>query len=882
MSAYSEVSVGDATLSGDQLAIPVTVSEAASVDIYMGYGGPKDTPENLQQVVRTESLPAGLTTVYIQVPVGAKIAYSASAGDVQSSTKTVISTDTSEYRWVNNAVGDWEDPANWTRSSDDGYMTIGYPAYTTGNIRFYGNQTAEVALHADYSSADLFVDNSGLNLTLRGNGHTFSCGNTHCTHSNTFVLDDVRLVSSGSYTLGANSSMRLVNGAYFSTTWEFNVNGTNAKLYVGPGCEIYASTGWWWTFRLDGSGAEVVLDNGYIHSRGFRVGSQVGDVTPKGFTFRGSRPRLELNQEFVVCKSLSANPVFEFEVPVGGYETAPIRKTDSGNDFPALDNKWQDHTTSTSVYSPVLFKVSPFSPFYQDEGTRSVCLFDWSKCTEAVPLLADHVRFAECGNPEDNYLEFRSSDDGAMDQVWAVLTGTGTPADLPSMAQEITVTKDSSIGKITFGGAITALSTSVDTKVQVYIGATGPNADPTKAMRLVDTIDISETGPFSYEYNGILGTQVAYRFLCVGVNEELEKSWGSSEVAGTVIFPDTHTRRYNWKNGNVGEWSDPDNWTLDGADDGLPRIGYPTWGANAGFYSATDVVHVDANYAEINEIILGWGGAKLTFFCTNRTDGAIIECGGFRDGQYDNVDVTLDGVSFETLGSTYPGTYAVKNNSSLRMYNGARLRTRWAFTVEGANAYAYIGTNCQVVATAAEPYHRIGLAGENAEIVLDGGKLIGLYLSVGSTYTSETPKGITFKGKNPRLELDDHMGGSWVTKCSAIPGSPVFSFEVPEGGYDSAPIVRTGTSSGVFFPSAEGVPPVVFSVSRTSPCRGTQESFTKPLLDWSLNGGTVDTAGVVLSPMSGMGRLYYTPEDSAAKSGVAMDYKPQFTVIIAR
>jgi hypothetical protein len=871
------VTIGEGSLSGDQLTIPVTLDEAAEVGVYIGAAGPRDgDPANLQALKKSFDLGSGTTSVTVTIPVGAKIAYSARTVDGSSETRQLTATDTSEYVWVNDAKGNWHDPANWTRKNTgtDGYENIGYPAYSTGNIRFNGGQTAEVTADADYTGfGDIFIDNTGLNLTIHGNGHTLDFGNTHTTSDNNFVLDNVRFITRGSYTLGSRSTMQMLNGTYFQTTWEFNVNGTNAKLYVGPGCEIYAGSGWWYTFRLDGNGAEVVLDDGYIHSRGFRIGSQRSDATPTGFIFKGENPRLELNEEFVVCKAIPGNAVFEFYVPRGGYAQPPISKTDNGK-FIALDNKWQDHESSSSVYTPVAFKVSRYSPFYQDETTSDVCLFDWSATDQGIKT--SQVILAPCEN-EGDYLELRTSAGNVgkvdADQIWAVLHGTGTPADLPTLGANVSATPDSSTGKVSVKASVEDYSENYTTKLQLWVAAGGPKDDLPSLLTLAEEKTVTASGEVAFDYQGLLGAKVCYKLVLVAGNGT--KTWTSGLTAvASVIVKDDHSRRYQWINGRSGLWSDPANWTLEGDDDGRGRLGYPTWGSNAGFYgNQTDVITIDADYESINEIILGWGGADLTFVSaakdaeTGLVDKVYtIETGGFRDGQYENVKVTLDGVSFDTLGNAYPGTYAVRKNSSLHMYNGAKIRTRWAFSVEGENAYAYIGSNCTVYVTKAEPYHRLGLSGKDAEIVLDDGTIDALYLRINDSGSSDAPKGITFRGKKPQLLLEDRMG--YVTGIAKpMDASPTFTFEIPAGGYDVVPVRKNGWNDGShpFMERASADIPVLrIKVDDKSPFFKAKGKGEFRLVEWAHEGKSkgIDKTGVSLVEMApsrrGSNWLYYS------------------------
>jgi hypothetical protein len=200
------------------------------------------------------------------------------------------------------------------------------------------------------------------------------------------------------------------------------------------------------------------------------------------------------------------------------------------------------------------------------------------------------------------------------------------------------------------------------------------------------------------------------------------------------------------------------------------------------------------------------------------------------------------------------------------MYNGAKIRTRWAFSVEGENAYAYIGSNCTVYVTKAEPYHRLGLSGKDAEIVLDNGTIDALYLSINASGSSDAPKGITFRGKKPQLLLEDRMG--YVTGIAKpMDASPTFTFEIPAGGYDVVPVRKNGWNDGShpFMERASADIPVLrIKVDDKSPFFKAKGKGEFRLVEWAHEGKSkgIDTTGVSLVEMGpsrrGSNWLYYS------------------------
>lgn len=863
------LTLGDASLSGDQLTVPVTVSGSSggTLELYIGEAGPKDG--NPSATVSATSLAISSDGDYnltAQISVGAKIAYKAVLGSDESASGSITATDSVQYIWVNNATGLWSDPNNWTRDSNDGYKNIGYPAYTTGFIRFYGNQTAEVTLDANYGRfGDLFIDNPNLNLTIHGNGYELKTGNTHTTGDNNFVFDNVRYTTYGSYTVGSRSSARLINGTYFQTQWEFNVNGSgSASLYVGPNCEINCGVGDGnaYAFRLDGTGNSIVIEDGYVHSRGLRIGQNREEV-PAGIVFKGTHPRLECYNEFVVCKNLSGSPVFEFYVPVGGYSQPPIRKTAGGN-YIALGNKWANHTDSSSVYSPVAFSINERSPFYQSETSSEICLFDWSASDQGIRDNS-FVFMNEQATSPDNYLyavKANSSCETSQDQIWAHLTGTGAPASISYIDTGLSVSVNTGTAQLTATGTVTELGEGTTVAV-LYIDEVEPNGT-VRTVRAAEQV-VSATGEVSLTGTVTLGVEA--RSSIVLENTQGLDVYLSSSATNTASVANNLT--FKWKDSTTGLWSDPDNWELEGTapTDGLPRLSYPTRGCKVRFYgNQVDVIQVDGDYTDLDNIQLGWGGADLTFVGT--VEGAALHTGGFKDMPTANVTNRFDGVTL------YGSSYHLYNNGVVELFNGGGLSMRWEVAVRGENARMYVGTNCTVFVSTAEAWHRLELAGKDAEIIIDGGVVDALCLWIGYSVANYAPKGITFRGKTAQLKLRDVNGDRASSIVNAIPGSPVFNFIIPEGGFESTPIVRTGGGGTTLFAqSSADIPAVTFTVDRSSPYLKVRGNFTQQLVDWSTSSAAtkLNTDGVAFGAVPRVGEFFYfTPTEGEAKSGVAV------------
>ena len=98
------------------------------------------------------------------------------------------------------------------------------------------------------------------------------------------------------------------------------------------------------------------------------------------------------------------------------------------------------------------------------------------------------------------------------------------------------------------------------------------------------------------------------------------------------------------------------------------------------------------------------------------------------------------------------------------------------------------------------------------------------------------------------------------------------TFSIPVGGFAATPIVKSGSSNGVFAERKAGVTHGLrFRVERDSPffAQDQVRTMEQQLLDWTYEGSarTVDTDGVAFAT-SGKADLAFTPADSATKSGV--------------
>ena len=462
--------------------------------------------------------------------------------------------------------------------------------------------------------------------------------------------------------------------------------------------------------------------------------------------------------------------------------------------------------------------------------------------------------------------------DAFVYEVSEVLTGSVTLADAVTSG----IVSENGKNTLTVTANVTAIN-GESAKVFLAVGVSEPkDGDPALRMVGIITNEVTAAGTTTFVWDGaVLGTKIAYAVMnVVGT---------TTNATATTTMPLEDPVDYEWIANGEGLWSDSTKWTTS-ASDGLPRLGYPSYGSKINIFgNQTDVIEVDASYTGIRAGTLGWGGADITFRGTVEGAGASFNNGGFKDGQYDDIKVTLDGVRFDAVGS-----YHVKNNASLTMLNGAYLYTRWEFTVEGSNASLYVGDGCELFQDGVDG-NRFQFSGENASIVISNGLVRAKSLRIGARNSSDTqyagksPAGFRFEGASPQLRINNEANIP-VDVGADIP----VVFCIPENGFGAAPIVKGSTANTKFaVKDSSDNHGLAFAIDVKSPYLAVKSKFRQPLVDWTYNNTAyaVNTDAISFGEMkyAPAACMYFTPVDGETKSGVeAYCYTQKGTQVIIR
>ena len=327
-----------------------------------------------------------------------------------------IFEDNATYTWTGAGDGSsWTDPQNWSSSAEGSF---GWPNYGS-IVTFSANTEATITLDRDVRIKNLGLNVNGLNITFRNSGeeqHTLTATDFYDIGESRkllFTIDGCAFVCGRgeNIQLGPQSEIRVLNGGWL----QFNGRADRGLYLRTAGCRFEVSNGS--TFKSTGGiwlarDSEILIDDATFDFGYLYQGASYGNGTIR---FRGAHPKLTTSGYYRQENAATTNV---FEVPVGGYASAPIV-----------------HTGSTAMFDTsangVVLVIDPASPALQAGGfveaklLESYCgIANTGKLAFDLPGAADSISWRYGANAADktslDHLEPASSGE-APTSLWVSL-----------------------------------------------------------------------------------------------------------------------------------------------------------------------------------------------------------------------------------------------------------------------------------------------------------------------------------------------------------------------------------------------------------------------------------------------------------------------------
>jgi hypothetical protein len=292
------------------------------------------------------------------------------------------------YVWTGlGGDGKWNNSANWSEATGN-TDTRGWPTFLS-DVVFPSGCNAEVVLTEPMLQIHSLVfedgavgaetrvritgtPENGFRVMRRRYGDFGSNGYTTFGSDVDLTLDGAQLVigdDTGNVTLGARNTLTLKNKAALSTSGDFSATGAGTTITVESQSVLASYT----HMRFGGENSCLVIDDAevMVHHAEYRFYANANNAENVKIVFKGRNPRLWMPRFNATSNNGNGarSPTFQFNVPLGGFATAPIRKfnqTKQSDSFPC----------DTGNNPNLIFMVDPASPALADKRTVSCPIFD--------------------------------------------------------------------------------------------------------------------------------------------------------------------------------------------------------------------------------------------------------------------------------------------------------------------------------------------------------------------------------------------------------------------------------------------------------------------------------------------------------------------------
>lgn len=716
-----------------------------------------------------------------------------------------------DYTWTGAAEGDaenWCNPTNWgkTASSD-------WPKSTSDKAIFPANAASTVCIPSDLSVYAV-IFNAGSSVTFKRAPGLESRPQLWSRHSFTdngivsFELDGVSFRREVNWTPKAGASFTLRNGADLYLN-DFSITAMDSVSLSG-GSSMSVNS-----LYFNGAARTITLDDSSLN---VRANAFLGTANPGGgrFIFKGANPRLTVAGVFRTNNNnanMTEKMRFDFEVPAGGFAEVPVQsygeKTLNGqNNLPAGYFQFSVLGTSPALAAG---KSLDFCAALNPRGMNRVRISNGDETTASMRFTDGTPAAADPAN-----------DDTACGINFTL--GSGDPAAASPRAGALLDYKTTTVARhvITATGWVTAVANNGFTStLELWVG----EANNASAMELASSCVPTAAGSYSLSFTAPenIGEKTYYFQFRITDTDGEETRTVSTGVFNAATKDSTI---YTWKDKDgdwSGDWSDPDHWESDYASAyGIPMTG----NATARFpRNHAIAVTVDDNFTV----------GTIDLLDSNPFDPA------------DVIDVTLLGkegddygtnkvIKATSLAINAKGGRFVLDRAALRVSNEFSLGANRLFEVKNGSSFYGNGKLTSIAGgtfyVGGASHASLGaMQQENPDstLIIDDAVLY-MRGDMGHATANVTTSGgqVYFRGKAPRMRFAAGRAPNFRANGKY---TMVYSFEVPVGGYEAAPI--SSENATVDFPQYYGANYLKFEIAPESPCFTQTAEFDTPLVTWS-------------------------------------------------
>ena len=341
-----------------------------------------------------------------------------------------------------------------------------------------------------------------------------------------------------------------------------------------------------------------------------------------------------------------------------------------------------------------------------------------------------------------------------------------------------------------------------ETTVELWVG------EDAGSLVKVDSVVVTNANETFTLTNELAQYETPHVWQLKAVNVSAGQTADATTPTATASITANDKATYTWTGaGADNKWSNPDNWEDDKDGDCL---GYPYVATATAKFTDDATVDVDVT-TQVSFLNVGVVNKTVTFVSVTVPD-AVLSAGSMTwpgaGGRW-----VLDGASFTIPGyNVWPVA-----NSTIVLTNAASMTVNGSIYVNQANTKFLLFGRSTLTAASIYGANGRSIVVDDSTVTVTGDEYLG---------SSAGAMSVLFKGKNPRW-VHTGTGQFYVGSATA---TVQFDFDVPVGGFTSAPIVASVATSKYML---EGSSPLVtFNVLPDSPAARVDETITTDLICW--------------------------------------------------